>query len=135
MTKHHLTLCPAWIGNGRLISDFIVRRDLRPVGRIHLANPSFDSDSVWEWGISLPLPTPWWCLGRVYSLEQAKVAFLDAWMRYYDELSTEQVALWHKQQDAVSTWLSKPTDTLNDGALTMQDIVTQLNLRPLSEAD
>jgi hypothetical protein len=104
MTKHHLTLRPNVVRNTRLVNDYIVRRDLRPVGRIHLANET--PNAVWEWGINLPLPTPWWCMGRVSSLEEAKVAFLQAWTRFYDGLSPELIAHWHEQHDAASARLS-----------------------------
>jgi hypothetical protein len=102
MTKHHLTLRPNFIGNTKLQDDFIVRHDLRPVGRIYLVNKGLTSDPAWEWGTNLPLATPWWCIGRTTSLEGAKVAFLDAWTRLYDSLSPEQIAHWHAQQNAAS---------------------------------
>ena len=100
MTKHHLTLRPNFIGTTKLQDDYIVRRDLRPVGRIHLLNTGPNSDQVWEWGTNLPLATPWWCIGRTPSFEKAKIAFLDAWMRFYESLTPEQIAHWHIQQDA-----------------------------------
>jgi hypothetical protein len=97
-----LTLRPNFIGNTKLQDDFIVRHDLRPVGRIYLVNKGLTSDPAWEWGTNLPLATPWWCIGRTTSLEGAKVAFLDAWTRLYDSLSPEQIAHWHAQQNAGS---------------------------------
>lgn len=100
MTRHHLTLRPNVIGATKLEDDYIVRRDLRPVGRIHLVNNGLNSDQAWEWGTSLPLATPWWCIGRTPSLQEAKIAFLDAWTRFFESLSVEQIAHWHTQQDA-----------------------------------
>jgi hypothetical protein len=100
MTKHHLTLRPNFVGNTKLLDDHIVRRDLRPVGRIHLVNEGLGSDPVWEWGTNLPLATPWWCIGRTPSLEEAKIAFLDAWIHLYHNLSRAQIDHWHEQQDA-----------------------------------
>lgn len=102
MTKHHLTLRPNFIGNTKLQDDYIVRRDLRPVGRIHLVNEGGASDQLWEWGTNLPLATRWWCIGRTSSLEGAKIAFLEAWTRLYDSLAAEQIAHWHEQQDAAA---------------------------------
>jgi hypothetical protein len=100
MTKHHLTLRPNFIGETKLPDDYIVRRDLRPVGRICRVDKDSTSDSAWEWGTNLPLATTWWCIGRAASLEDAKVAFLEAWIRLYDSFSPRQIAHWHEQQDA-----------------------------------
>jgi hypothetical protein len=126
------------IGNARLVDDYVVRHDLRAVGRIHLVDPRLDTGLVWEWGINLPLPTPWWCLGRVYSFEEAKIAFLGAWTRYHAQLSTEQVELWHKQQDAAPVPLTKPRDLIvpiDSAPEGPKDIAAQINGRPLPEAD
>jgi hypothetical protein len=120
MTRHHLTLRPNFSGDTKLQDDYIVRRDLRPVGRIHLVKKGLDSDQVWEWGTNLPPATPWWCIGRSSSLEEAKIAFLDAWTRLYESLSSEQLAHWHSQQDAASERASKlrertqPDDTARE---------------------
>ena len=102
MTKHHLTLRPNFIGETKLLDDYIVRRDLRPVGRIHHVNKGLTTNPAWEWGTNLPLATPWWCIGRASSLEDAKIAFLDAWTRLYDSFSPAQIAHWHEQQDIAS---------------------------------
>jgi hypothetical protein len=100
MTKHHLTLGPNFIGKTKLLDDYIVRRDLRPIGRIRRADQDSSSDTAWEWGINLPMATPWWCIGRAASLEDAKAAFLEAWRPLYDSFSLAQIAHWHQQQDA-----------------------------------
>jgi hypothetical protein len=100
MTRHHLTYRPATAGGIQLQDDYIVRQDLRPVGRIHLVRQGIVSDPVWEWGTNLPLPTPWWCIGRTSSFETSKIAFTEAWIRFYDSLSPDQIDHWHKQQDA-----------------------------------
>jgi hypothetical protein len=134
MTKHLLTLRPAFIGSVRLTDDYVVRRDLRAVGRIHCVDRSPTTGQVWEWGINLPLPTPWWCLGRASSFEAAKVAFLNAWMRYYAELSPEHVALWHKQQDTISALLRRPRDWPVDGVKSAsEDIAAQARSQPMEK--
>jgi hypothetical protein len=108
MTKHHLTLRPSFVGNTRLLDDYVVRRDLRPVGRIYLVNKGLGSDSMWEWGTNLPLTTPWWCIGRTRSLEEATIAFLEAWIRLYDSLTRAQKDHWHEQPDATFERASAP---------------------------
>lgn len=126
------------IGNARLADDYVVRRDLRAVGRIHLVDPSLDTGPVWEWGINLPLPTPWWCIGRVSSFEEAKAAFLGAWTRYHDELSIEQVTLWHKQQDAASAPLTRPKDVVepaDSAPEAANEIAAKINRQRSPEAD
>jgi hypothetical protein len=100
MTKHHLTLRPNFIGETKLLDDYIVRRDLRPIGRIYRVNGGLTSRAAWEWGTNLPQATPWWCIGRASSLEHAKIAFLEAWTRLYDGFSPTQIAHWQEQQDA-----------------------------------
>jgi hypothetical protein len=115
MTKHHLTLRPNFIGNTKLQDDYIIRRDLRPVGRIHLLNEGVAADQVWEWGTNLPLATPWWCIGRTPSLDEAKIAFLEAWTRLYDGLEPEQIAHWHAQQDAAAERAIKLRDRPQSG--------------------
>jgi hypothetical protein len=92
MTQHRLSL--------RLIglSDYRVIRDGRAIGRIRLADERSES-VTWEWSVNPPLPIPSWAKGTAASLQDAKVAFQEAWQRFYVTLTAADIERWHRDQD------------------------------------
>jgi hypothetical protein len=96
-----LTLRPTIIGGDLLKNDYSVFHEGRPVGRISLEERASQGE-VWEWHVSPPLPIPPWCNGAQLSFEAAKVAFREAWERFYASLTPDDIAHWHRAEDLAS---------------------------------
>jgi hypothetical protein len=95
-----LTLRATVIGNDLLKNDYSVIHEGRSVGRIRLADERVSQGNVWEWHVNPPLPIPPWCNGSQLSFEAAKVAFREAWERFYASLTPDDIAHWHRTEDA-----------------------------------
>ncbi|WP_439375342.1 hypothetical protein [Bradyrhizobium sp. DASA03120] len=97
---HPLSLRPTLIGGDTAEGDYTLMREGRPIGRIRLTQDHIVKGTVWAWTITVPLPTPAWSAGGAESLEAAKVAFREAWERFYASLSERDIALWHLTEDS-----------------------------------
>jgi hypothetical protein len=53
----------------------------------------------WTWAINPPLPIPTCATGFAPSLDEAKVAFKEAWARFYASLTPHDIAHWHHHHD------------------------------------
>jgi hypothetical protein len=51
--------------------------------------------------VNPPLPIPAWAKGSASTLDQAKIDFRQAWERFSDTLSPENITLWHKTADGL----------------------------------
>jgi hypothetical protein len=63
---------------------------------------------MWEWAITPHCRSPSWGVGRAPSLEQAKVAFRAARVKFYERLTPADIEHWHRQQDGArerAEWL------------------------------
>ena len=87
------------IGGDRLKDDFCVFFGGRRVGRIRLASERVGFSPGCDWAVNPPLPVPADCVGSEPSLEEAKVAFRQAWERFFVTLSPEEIAHWHDLSD------------------------------------
>ncbi|MGX1323869.1 hypothetical protein AB7M17_007322 [Bradyrhizobium sp. USDA 377] len=97
---HPLSLRPTLIGGETAEGDYTVMREGRPIGRIRLTQDQVANAPVWAWTITVPLPMAPWSAGGAESLDAAKVAFREAWERFYAGLSEKDIALWHRTEDA-----------------------------------
>ena len=71
---------------------------MRPVGRIRRGDDSVDSAAVWEWAIDVShFSIPPWGSGRASSLDEAKSSFLEAWVRFYNELGPTFDEHWQRK--------------------------------------
>jgi hypothetical protein len=102
MTEHPLSLRATVIGGDRLYNDYEVIREGRPIGRIREATERTGLRPGWTWAINPPLPIPSWGSGFAPSLDEAKVAFKEAWERFYATLTPEDIAHWHHHADAAA---------------------------------
>jgi hypothetical protein len=94
--------------------DHIVRRDLKPVGRIWAPGDNPENADSWEWSIHVPgFPMPPWGSGQTSSLEEAKSAFLDAWTRFYGKLEWSLNDYWQRRE----TGNEGPRDSHDEGEL------------------
>jgi hypothetical protein len=102
MTEHALILRATVIGGERLENDYCVFREERSIGRIREATERAGFSPGWVWSINVPLPIPPWGNGFSPSLEAAKVAFREAWVRFYETLTPHDIQHWHHHQDAAA---------------------------------
>lgn len=101
MTDYNLSMRP--IGE----NDYSVIREGRAIGRIMLADERPGQPDLWSWNITVPLPMPSWGAGRAPSMQAAKVAFREAWVRFYDDLAASAIEHWHRSRDGAkrAEWL------------------------------
>lgn len=102
MAEHVLSLRRTVIGGDVLDNDYCVIREGRSIGRIHEATERFGFNPGWTWAINPPLPIPPWGSGQAPSLEQAKAELREAWERFYETLTPDDIEHWHHHQDAAA---------------------------------
>jgi hypothetical protein len=95
-----LFLRPTVIAGETAEGDFTVIHEGREIGRIRGTFDHVSTKPMWSWNITVPLPMAAWTRGSADSLSAAKVAFREAWERFYASLSPEQIERWHRTQDA-----------------------------------
>lgn len=95
-----LTLTPTVIGGDKLKNDYVVIFEGRSIGRIREATERIGHNPGYDWTINPPLPIPTWCHGSELNFERAKIAFREAWGRFYATLTPESIKHWHDTQDA-----------------------------------
>jgi len=84
--------------------DYCVWKDGMEVGRIRLApERGWNGHENWLWNINVPLPIPPWCGGNAASLDEAKSAFKEAWLRFRPAMTNSDVDHWHHHQEASET--------------------------------
>lgn len=102
--EHNLFIRLSEIGGEREEGDYTVfRKDEtgeRPIGRIRHTFHHVNNVPEWTWHITIPIPMGAWARGSAESLEAATAAFRATWERFYASLSKEQIARWHRTQDA-----------------------------------
>lgn len=85
---------PTVIAGNTLPDDYIVRQDFRDIGRIRFAPELSSLSAVWDWKVTIPVPTPSWCGGIANSLDEAKAAFNAAWLRFRPTLTEHDIRSW-----------------------------------------
>jgi hypothetical protein len=93
MTDDDLILHPTGIDDDRMIDDFRVFFEGRPIGRIRRC------ERAWDWHIDPAAPLSAKAAGSSAGLEQAKRAFRETWERLYSKLSPDDIARWHAVDD------------------------------------
>lgn len=91
------------IGGETAPNDFVVMREGRSIGRLREATERYGHNPGWDWTINIPLPVPAWTHGSAASLEEAKLAFKEAWGRFFATLTPDDIAHWHETVDAAQS--------------------------------